>query len=123
MSLAVSTGRLEREAFGLESLTRRLALVVEYDGTAYAGSQRQATEPSVQSCLESALFKLTGTQVTISLAGRTDTGVHARGQVISFRTTSELPLRAFVHGLNHHLPVDIAVKSARLVPDEFDPRR
>ena len=102
---------------------RRLMLVVEYNGTAYAGSQRQAAEPSVQSCLEEALSKLTGTETTISLAGRTDTGVHARGQVASFRTTSELPLRAFVHGLNYHLPSDIAVRSARITAEAFDPRR
>jgi len=98
-------------------------LVVEYNGTAYAGSQRQAAEPSVQSCLEEALTKLTGAEITVSLAGRTDAGVHARGQVVSFRTTSELPVRAFVHGLNYHLPPDIAVRSAHPVADSFDPRR
>lgn len=102
---------------------QRLMLVVEYNGTAYAGSQRQTTEPSVQSCLEEALVKLTGTEVTISLAGRTDAGVHARGQVVSFRTSSELPARAFVHGLNRYLPPDIAVRSAKVVADSFDPRR
>jgi len=98
-------------------------LVVEYNGTAYAGSQRQAAEPSVQSCLEEALSKLTGSEVTISLAGRTDAGVHARGQVISFQTDSELPLRAFVHGLNYHLPNDIAILTAKDTADSFDPRR
>jgi len=98
-------------------------LVVEYNGTGYAGSQRQAAEPSIQSCLEEALSRLTGSEVTISLAGRTDTGVHARGQVISFLTDSELPIRAFVHGLNHHLPADIAVISAKVVDNGFDPRR
>ncbi|MCL2150027.1 MAG: tRNA pseudouridine(38-40) synthase TruA [Dehalococcoidia bacterium] len=102
---------------------RRLKLVVEYNGTAYAGSQRQAAEPSVQSRLEEAISGLTGTEVTISLAGRTDAGVHARGQVISFRTASDLPLRAFVYGLNHHLPPDIAIRSATVAEDDFDPRR
>ena len=98
-------------------------LVVEYDGTLYAGSQRQASQPTVQSCLEQALSRLTGAEVTVSLAGRTDAGVHARGQVVSFETESVLPLRAFVHGLNHHLPGDIAVRSAEVADRGFDPRR
>jgi tRNA pseudouridine38-40 synthase len=98
-------------------------LVVEYDGSSYAGSQRQANEPTIQACLEESLSKLTGTEVTVSLAGRTDAGVHARGQVASFITSSKLPLRVFIHGLNHHLPRDIAIKSARIVAEGFDPRR
>ena len=62
--------------------TTRLALVVEYDGTNYYGSQLQANRPTVQSELEKALASLTGEKVRISAASRTDTGVHARGQVI-----------------------------------------
>ncbi len=122
MSLALSPSYLSTDAPRVET-AQRLMLVVEYNGTAYAGSQRQAAEPSIQSCLEGAISKLTGTEVTISLAGRTDAGVHARNQVISFKTTSDLPIRAFVHGLNRHLPPDIAVRSARVVADSFDPRR
>jgi tRNA pseudouridine38-40 synthase len=57
------------------------------------------------------------------MASRTDAGVHARGQVVSLRTDSALPLEAFVHGLNHHLPADIAVKGAHVVDDGFDVRR
>jgi tRNA pseudouridine38-40 synthase len=105
------------------TVTRRLALVVEYDGGQYAGSQRQSYKPSIQGALELALQNLTGERLSISLAGRTDAGVHARGQVVSFVTASTLPLRAFVLGLNHHLPADIAVKSAGVVVDAFDPRR
>jgi len=122
MSLTLSPNCLHPNALRSETI-RRLKLVVEYNGTAYAGSQRQAAEPSVQACLEEALSKLTEAEVTVSLAGRTDTGVHARGQVVSFLTASELPIRAFVHGLNYHLPADIAIKSARVVDDNFDPRR
>ena len=98
-------------------------LVLEYDGTAYAGSQRQSSKLTIQSCLEKALFELTGHHLTVSLAGRTDAGVHARGQIASFQTEDELPLRAYLHGLNHHLPDDIAVQSVREVPASFDPRR
>jgi tRNA pseudouridine38-40 synthase len=102
---------------------KRLALVVEYNGTDYAGSQRQAQAPTIQASIEEALYKLTNEQIRISLAGRTDTGVHARGQVVSFTTVSELPLKSFLHGLNYHLPDDIAVQSAGYVNDDFDPRR
>jgi tRNA pseudouridine38-40 synthase len=112
-----------RPVASLDVVTRRLALVVEYDGTAYAGSQRQAGAPTIQSRLEEALSTLTGSEIAISLAGRTDAGVHARGQVISFKTAAALPLRAFVHGLNQHLPGDIAVRSAKVVAEDFDPRR
>lgn len=101
----------------------RLALVVEYDSRRYAGSQRQKDQPTIQSELESALEKLTGERLRVALASRTDAGVHARGQVASFKTASGLPLKAFVHGLNHHLPADIAVRSARFTNDNFDPRR
>jgi tRNA pseudouridine38-40 synthase len=106
-----------------DQAVKRLALVVEYNGTDYAGSQRQAQAPTIQASLEEALYKLTNEHIRISLAGRTDTGAHARGQVVSFTTTSELPLKAFLHGLNYHLPGDIAVQCADYVDDDFDPRR
>ena len=101
----------------------RLALVIEYDGTRYAGSQVQDSLPTIQSELERALLALTGDEIRVSLAGRTDAGVHARGQVVSFKTASALPAKTFVSGLNHFLPADIAVKSARRVEEAFDPRR
>jgi tRNA pseudouridine38-40 synthase len=101
----------------------RIALIVEYDGTNYFGSQLQANQPTIQSEMEKALKGLTGEEIRIALASRTDTGVHARGQVVSFRTASGLPLEAFIHGLNHFLPDDIAVKSAHRTALSFDPRR
>jgi len=107
---------------GAETATR-MALVVEYDGTGYCGSQLQAEHPTVQSELEKALSSLTGERVRVSMTSRTDAGVHARGQVVSFRTDAGLPLEAFVHGSNHYLPDDIAVRSAHKVPLAFDPRR
>jgi tRNA pseudouridine38-40 synthase len=101
----------------------RLALVIEYNGARYAGSQVQDDLPTIQSEIEKALLALTGETIRVSLAGRTDTGVHAHGQVASFMTASGLTDYTFISGLNHYLPEDIAVKSARRVSDDFDPRR
>jgi tRNA pseudouridine38-40 synthase len=98
-------------------------LVVEYDGGRYAGSQWQPDMPTVQSEIETALYKWISEDIRITMAGRTDAGVHAKGQVVSFETCSALDDRAFVSGMNHFLPLDIAVKSARYVELTFDPRR
>jgi tRNA pseudouridine38-40 synthase len=102
---------------------RRLALVLEYDGSRYGGSQYQKNAPSIQGELEAALNKLTGENLRAAFAGRTDAGVHARGQVASFVTGSRHEPEAFVRGLNHWLPADIAVQRAREVPLDFDVRR
>ena len=72
---------------------RTIALVVEYDGTNYCGFQRQSSAPSVAAELETALETLCGHPVRLVAAGRTDAGVHATGQVVSFTTASEFPLR------------------------------
>jgi len=100
-------------------MTTRLALVLEYDGTNYFGFQWQANAPSVQGAVENALEKLTGEKIRVLGSSRTDTGVHARGQVISFDTASALTMETFVSGLNFHLPEDIAVKSVCEVGDSF----
>jgi len=100
-----------------------MVLIMEYDGTKYNGFQLQASQPTIQGEIESALLKLTGEKVRVLAAGRTDTGVHAREQVVSFRTISSLPDHSFVGGLNHHLPKDIAVKDAYRVRDAFNVRR
>ncbi len=97
----------------------RVALVVEYDGTNYFGFQWQDNRPTVQQELEKALFALTGERARMVCASRTDTGVHALGQVVCFRNRSELPLESFVTGMNHFLPADIAVKSAHVPSLEF----
>ena len=102
---------------------RRIALLLEYQGTAYAGSQLQANAPTVQGAVEAALRTLTGEHARLALAGRTDAGVHAKGQVASFLTARGYPLQAFVEGLNAHLPADIAVLAAAEVPVAFDVRR
>ncbi|MFC2041597.1 tRNA pseudouridine(38-40) synthase TruA [Chloroflexota bacterium] len=103
--------------------TIRVVLVVEYDGTRYHGSQLQAGQPTIQGEIEKALWKLTGERSRVAMAGRTDAGVHARGQVASFKTGSSHPLQTFISGLNYHLAGDIAVKSAHRVRDSFDVRR
>jgi tRNA pseudouridine38-40 synthase len=102
---------------------RRLALVLEYDGGGYGGSQYQKNAPSIQGELEAALNKLTGENLRTAFAGRTDAGVHARGQVASFVTTSRHQPEVFVRGLNHWLPAGIAAQRALEVPLDFDVRR
>lgn len=100
-----------------------MALIMEYDGTRYHGFQLQAALPTIQGETEAALTKLTGERLRVMAASRTDAGVHAKGQVVGFRTGSSLPPRAFVHGLNYYLPRDITVKAAYPVEDSFDVRR
>jgi tRNA pseudouridine38-40 synthase len=102
---------------------RRIALVVEYDGTAYAGSQYQKNASTIQGELERALEKLTGERTRLALAGRTDAGVHAEGQVVSFRTQTPYGVEVLVRALNAHLPQDIVVRSAREVMLGFQVRR
>jgi tRNA pseudouridine38-40 synthase len=104
-------------------ISTKIALILEYDGTNYHGSQFQTNAKTIQGELEKALRKLTGENLRIKAASRTDAGVHASGQVISFRTASSLPLKAFINGMNHHLPEDIAVKEAFRVSDNLDVRR
>jgi tRNA pseudouridine38-40 synthase len=101
---------------------RHIRLVVEYDGTALCGWQRQANGPTVQGHLEAALGQLLAHEVAVVGASRTDAGVHARGQVASFRTERTIPLHGVRRGLNSLLPPAIAVADAAEVPDDFHPR-
>jgi tRNA pseudouridine38-40 synthase len=101
---------------------RRIALLVEYDGTAFAGSQAQPQQRTVQDVLEAALEQLTGERQRMRLAGRTDAGVHARGQVATLDTQTAHPPQVFCAALNHFLPADVAVRSASEVALDFDPR-
>ena len=102
--------------------------VIEYDGTGFAGSQRQPNLRTVQGVLEESLNRLTGERVEIRLAGRTDAGVHATGQVVAFCLPNagggaRLGWRELQQRLNAHLPPDLAVRSLRSAPADFDPRR
>ena len=103
--------------------TTKIVLVIEYDGTGYYGFQMQASLPTIQGETEKALWKLTGERSRVIAASRTDAGVHAKGQVVSFRTRSSLPVETFINGLNYYLPRDIAVKAAHRVSDSFNVRR
>jgi tRNA pseudouridine38-40 synthase len=97
-------------------------LVVEYDGTGLCGWQRQANGPTVQGHLEAALARLLQHPTPVAGASRTDAGVHARGQVASFRTERAIPLHGVRRGLNSMLPDSIAVVEAAEAGDDFHPR-
>ena len=101
---------------------RHIRLVVEYDGTALCGWQRQDNGPTVQGHLEAALAALLTHEVAVAGASRTDAGVHARGQVASFRTERAIPLHGIRRGLNSLLPPAIAIAEASEAPDDFHPR-
>lgn len=101
---------------------RHLRLVVQYDGTDYAGFQVQPDRLTVQGTLEQALGKLLGETIRIAGASRTDAGVHACGQVVSFTTENVIPLERIVPALNALLPQDIAALCADEVPADFHPR-
>jgi tRNA pseudouridine38-40 synthase len=103
----------------LDTNLKKLVLVVEYDGTDYCGFQFQARVPTIQEELEKALFRLTGEKIRVVGASRTDAGVHARGQVVCFKTCSDLETEVYLKALNHFLPQDIAVKAAYKVNIDF----
>lgn len=102
-----------------ESLVRTLRLTLAYDGTAYAGWQVQPDQRTLQGALEAALERITGETIRVVASGRTDAGVHALGQVVSFRTASELSAEVFQRALNAGLPHDMAVLAASDAPDDF----
>ncbi len=97
-------------------------LTVEYDGTHYAGWQRQPDQPTIQEAIETAIHQLTQVTLAVAAAGRTDAGVHALGQVISFRIDKDWTAHEWVKGLNARLPGDIAIRAAAIMPDEFHAR-
>ncbi|MGO8792350.1 MAG: tRNA pseudouridine(38-40) synthase TruA [Terriglobia bacterium] len=101
---------------------RNIRLVLAYDGTDFCGWQRQPDAPTIQSCLEGALHKLTGAPTQVCGSGRTDAGVHAAHQVANFHTTSTIPCANFVKALNNLLPPTVRVKAADDVADTFHAR-
>jgi tRNA pseudouridine38-40 synthase len=96
---------------------------VSYDGTAFVGSQRQASGRTVQEELETAAAALFGGPVRVEMAGRTDSGVHAIGQVAALSAETRLKAHTVGRALNAHLPDDVAVRDVRDVAQGFDPRR
>ncbi|MCJ7694876.1 MAG: tRNA pseudouridine(38-40) synthase TruA [Anaerolineaceae bacterium] len=102
--------------------TARYKIILAYDGSNYAGLQRQPSGDSVQDFVEAALRKVGWQGRSIMAAGRTDSGVHADGQVISFDLTWKHDTDTLVRAMNAFLPLDIAVQSAEIVNDEFHAR-
>ena len=104
-------------------MTRVLKLTIAYDGTDYVGWQRQKNGPSVQSAIERAWQKVTDEAVIATGSGRTDSGVHALGQVVGIPTESKLPPQTLLRAMNTYLPSDIVVLEAAEAPPAFDPIR
>ena len=100
----------------------RLALGVEYDGSAFCGWQYQHHSPSVQAAVEAALGKVANKPVRVHCAGRTDTGVHATGQIIHFDTDVVRSERAWVYGANANLPKEVVILWAQPVDESFHAR-
>jgi tRNA pseudouridine38-40 synthase len=100
-----------------------IKLTIEYDGTQFSGWQIQTNRRTVQGEIEKALQLLTGEKIRITGSGRTDAGVHALGQVASFRSHHSLPLSAFRDGLNGYLPEDVKIIQAEEAGDHFHARR
>ena len=98
----------------MNTMTERIThvLKIQYDGTQYAGWQRQHNAQSIQQTIETALFKLTGHEIHILGSGRTDAGVHARGQIAHFKTSVDIfsiPKDKIVKAINSRLPKDIRI--------------
>lgn len=100
----------------------RIALGLEYDGSAFTGWQTQPGGTAVQDAVERALREFVGADVPTICAGRTDAGVHATFQVVHLDTGLERPLEAWVRGVNAHLPATVAVRWSRAVPEAFHAR-
>ena len=100
----------------------RIAVGIEYEGSAYAGWQAQPSVPTLQGVLERALGRVAAEPVSLTCAGRTDAGVHASGQVAHFDTHAARSLRGWVLGANSELPRDVSIAWARPVPAHFHAR-
>lgn len=103
-------------------MTRRILLRVAYDGMNYHGWQLQPNAATIEGELNRALCALTGEEIVVTGASRTDAGVHALGNVAVFDTTSRIPAEKFSYALNQRLPEDIVIQSSKQVADDFHPR-
>jgi len=99
-----------------------LKVTLEYDGTAYAGWQRQPGQPTIQEAVETAVRSITQTDISVIAAGRTDAGVHALGQVVSFKSDKPLSPDEWLRALNATLPDDISIRFVEQAPDDFHAR-
>lgn len=107
---------------GNPQATRRILLRVAYDGTNYHGWQVQPNAATIEGKLNRVLTQLTGEEIQVTGASRTDAGVHALGNVAVFDTISRIPAEKFSYALNQRLPEDIVVQSSVQVADDFHPR-
>lgn len=103
-------------------LVRNIRLLIAYDGTAYAGWQRQAVQPTIQGVLEEKISLMTTAPVILNGAGRTDAGVHALGMVANFHTLSSIPCAGLAKGLNRLLPENIKILQADEADADFHAR-
>jgi len=99
-----------------------IKLTIEYEGTKYYGWQRQKSLLSIQGILEEKISQITQEKITLNGSGRTDAGVHALGQVANFKTNSSIPLLELTFILNRMLPLDIRIKKAERVDNNFHAR-
>ncbi len=102
---------------------RNLKLVLSYDGSDFSGWQIQPGQRTVQQTLEQAILRLTGARVRVNASGRTDSGVHALGQVVNFHSATQLTCAVLRNGLNAYLPPDVVVCSVADVAEAFDANR
>lgn len=101
---------------------KNIKIVIEYDGTRYCGWQRQKNGVSIQETIEKAIEKVTGEKIEIIGSSRTDAGVHAKGQVANFLTSSTVPPEKICYAINSFLPDDIVILSSQEVPLDFHSR-
>lgn len=101
---------------------KNICLVVAYDGTDFHGFQRQTNAASIQACIEQGLSAIFQSPITIYGAARTDAGVHARGQVVNFYGEGSIPTEKIPYAMKGYLPTEIAVLSAREMPEHFSVR-
>lgn len=102
---------------------KRIMLIVSYDGTGYCGWQLQPGMPTVEAILNQSLSSLLKEEITVIGASRTDSGVHARGNVAVFDTETRIPAEKLMYALNQYLPEDIRIQCSREVSLTFHPRR
>ncbi len=102
---------------------KRVMLTIAYEGTRYCGWQQQPNAITVEEVINTELQKLLGEDIQVIGASRTDSGVHAQGNVCVFDTETRIPAEKICYALNHSLPEDIVVQSSRQVPDRFHPRK
>lgn len=107
----------------MEEKNKRIMLTVAYDGTGYQGWQIQPAVPTIEGELNKHLSALLGEEITVTGASRTDSGVHALGNLAVFDTATRIPTEKLPYALNRRLPADIRIRKAEAVAADFHPRR